>query len=1553
MTKFFCCTRIISCLLYCFCAPVLVQEISAQQTATSSSASWQVAPFLQEVFVENKGQYDYMQTGESRPVLYGIDNGLYKIAIHPDGFTWRLEVLEFVEGEFENSDEPEEEEDPDRPDGGKVNVHPYLVNITWEGANRDVQVKAENQASEYFTYGAKENEGNPIDHAAGYKKIIFKNLYPGIDAEVQFKLDNGKQGIKYSYIIHPGGDPSVIKMKYEGAELALDVSGSLRIITAAGTLIETAPLAYYALNGEHVPVSFLTNKNYVQFKCDGFDRSQTLVIDPFQIIPTTLTPDLKAFDVANDAAGNIYVFGGFSNYKLQKYDAAGNPIWTYTSVYSGINGAYGDLAVDQAGNAFLIDAFQAFSTMSLTKVDPAGAQVFNLLTPGTEHFNLVFNCNSSQLILSKYSPGQYANINTTTGAIGPATTVNPSEIRSMCVAPDGTIYGYTCLLPIGSLLACTPAFTPTGFGTIGSGYVTPELGVLYTNSVCWAGLGWAGQNGLAADNCYVYSTDGSTVHKRNKTTGAILAQVTVPGGVAETNSGIAVDECGNVYVGSQGGVYKYDFNLLQTGFYATGSPVYCVWKTTGNEVLACGNGFVASIAFNGCGPLSCNAVPAINFAVVQPGCTGNNGSATANVTGSAGPFAYAWSTGATTQTVNNLAPGVYTCTVTAACNTITGTVTINPPGSASANISAQTNITCFSGMNGSATVNPTSGTPPFTFNWSPAGGNNATANNLAAGTYTCTVTDSTGCIALVTVTITEPPAMTAVVSTVNTSCGNSTGSATINVSGGSPGYTYLWNPSGQTTQTAINLPAGVYNCTVTDTTGCQEIFQATISNANGPNVTLAAQQDVTCPGGNNGSVSINVTGGAAPYSYSWSSGGNASTESNLIAGNYTCTVTDSAGCFQGFAVTITQPSAFNISTAATPSNCNPGNNGTATINVAGGTGPYSYNWSPSGGNGNTATNLSTGTYTCVVTDNNGCTVVDSVTVTQPAGITTTSIQADVSCFGGSNGSAAITTSGGSGNYSYAWTPSVSNSANASGLVAGSYTCIVSDLNSGCTSGLTITITEPPAIALVLTSIPVSCNGGNNGTASVTASGGTGSYFFSWAPFGNPNDTITGLIAGTYTCTVTDANGCAETDSVSVAEPPKLEIYAQDTVTLCQGQTATINYTVIGGTPGYSLNWSPSGPTISPTASGIYTVFATDTNGCISLTDSIHVFINPPLTVQTISPAAICSGAVVGLTAMGSGGDGNYSYTWVSNTTPSTGPNVNASPTVTTTYTVTITDGCGSPPDTATLTVTVYPPPQPTFVLSDTSGCAPFCIDFTNTTSNANTCSWEFGDGGFDTVNCNTNYCYYIPGTYDIVLTIIDNNGCTGTFGVAALVNVYASPTAGFDYGPDEVTILNPQIEFTDQSTGATSWYWNFGDGVPTTSTAQNPVFFYADTGSYAVMQICYNAFGCSDTAMLIVNVEEDATLYIPNAFTPNGDGTNDLFYPQGVGVDEGVYEFWIFDRWGNLIFHSTTWGEGWDGKVQGGTGEIAQEDVYVWKLQYRSVTKKQTREYMGHVSLVK
>jgi gliding motility-associated-like protein len=1542
------------------------------QTQTEKSTApvnWQVTPFRQEAFIENKGQYEGLNNLPGSAILFGLDNW-YKLYFTPKGMTWRFENVQPMTREEEEEYEREHpgqeaalrapgESDGEAEEHERVVNHPVFIHLEWIGANPGVEIITIDPVSEYFTFADPIDPHRSIDFATAYKKIIYKNLYPGIDVEYVFKNENGSEGIKYSIIVHPGADPSVVKMRYTGADVYTTADGILHFRTEklGEAFSELAPQTFYTGSGGNIGSAFSVNDNVVSFGLENYDASRGIIIDPWQVVTTTLTTDPKAFDITRDAAGNSYVAGGLANYKLQKYSPTGAALWTYTSPYAA-TGTFGDIATDPAGNTYFIDAFESLGSTGIVKISTAGAQLYYLQSFIHEQFHIVYNPCNQQLFMHRFDLNanqiaQLANVNPATGAqTGMVNTTN-SEYRSLCAAPNGNIYGLTCQL-INTALMCnvvarTNTFAANAFGSVSSGYVMPESGVSYSNGQTVNGPGWAGQNGICADNCFIYTFNGLTVNKRNKTTGAVVATVNVPGGLVENNSGIAVDSCGNVYVGSQVGVYKYDFNLVQTGFSATNNPVYCITTSTGGEVLACGRTFAASIAFTACNPLSCSSNPTLSFNTVNPGCTSNNGSATVNVIGASGPYTYAWSNGQNTQTATNLAPGTYTCTVTAACNTITGTVTISPPLPSTANISNQSNVTCPGGNNGSATVMPGGGQPPYTYAWTPTGGNAATANNLAAGTYTCLVTDANGCTATATVTITSPPAITASVTTVNTTCGNNTGSATVAASGGTPGYTYMWNPTGQTTATASNLGSGVYNCTVTDALGCTQIFQATITNSNGPVVTLAAQQDVSCPGGTNGSATLNVNGGSAPYTYVWSSGGNGATESNLAAGSYTCTVTDSANCVQGFPVTITEPPAYVITSSSTPTNCNPGNTGTATVNVSGANGGYSYNWSPSGGNSSTATGLTAGTYTCYIIDSNFCPDSAMVTITSPSNIAATTTQSDVTCNGGTNGSATANPSGGSSPYTYNWTSGGTNPTETN-LAAGTYNCTVTDA-SGCAYVATVTITEPPAMTMNMTHTDVSCNGANDGTAAANATGGNGGNNYTWLPNGANSDSISGLAAGTYTCTVTDMYGCAAIDSVTVTEPTKVEINVVDSVLICQGQSTTINATVYGGNPGYSVTWSPSGPTVSPATTTTYTVSATDTNGCASVLYPVTVVVSPALAVLASGSTTICDGASVPLSATGSGGDGNYTYSWASNTTPASGQNVSANPNTTTTYTVVITDGCGSAPDSSTVTVNVNPNPTPTFVLSDTAGCAPFCITFVNNTPNSTSCAWLFGDGGYDTTSCTPSYCYANPGIYDVQLVVTDTNGCVGSTGVNSLVSVYASPSAGFAYDPLDATMINPQITFADQSQGGNQWLWYFGTGD--TSTFQNPTYVYADTGMFNVMQVVYNGDGCTDTAYINVSIEEDAALYIPNAFTPDGDGMNDLFLPVGIGVEGEEYEFWIFDRWGNLIFHSTTWGEGWDGKVQGGTGEIAQQDVYVWKLQYRSVTKKQLREYMGHVSLVK
>jgi gliding motility-associated-like protein len=1542
-------------LLLIFCAPSFAQQ----------HLQWITTPFRQEVFIENKGQYDGMNE-LADPVLFGIDNG-FKVYFTSRGLTWRFEHLvpmtpaekkEFkrTRGYSENEAEDEGEEE----DQKLVTNHPVLIHMEWIGANANVQVIAQDVVPEYFCYADPDQPQIAYDHIPGYKKIIYKNLYPHIDVEYIYVRSGGKEGIKYSVIVHPGGDPSLVKMKYTGATPVRDLAGNIYLQNGIlDDLTEEAPSTFYAASQAIINSSFVVEGNVISFKLDSWSKQETIVIDPFNVVPSSLALDQKAFDVTRDAAGNVYVAGGINNYKLAKYNSAGTLIWTYSSPY-GPTSTYGDHATDPAGNSYFINSFETLvaNPTAIVKIDPAGTQLYFVPFFNKEQFHIVYNSCNQQLFMHRYIAsgnqiGQLVNVDPATGMQSGAVNTINSEYRSLCAAPNGTIFGLTCNLintNIGAdLVSRTSTFAPTGFGVIPSGCAFPENGVYYSNGITLVPgpPGWAGQNGITADNCFVYTFDGLTINKRNATTGVIVSTAIIQGGVPEFNSGIAVDSCGNIYAGSQAGVYKFDFNLAQTGFVATNFPVYCVAIGINGEVLACGNQFVAAIAFGTCSPVSC-LLPTLSFATVNPGCASNNGVATVMVNGSAGPYTYSWSNGGNTATISNLAPGVYTCTVTAACYTIIDTVTLTAPSTVAASVTSITNASCAGDNDGSITVNVSAANGPCTYAWSPAAGNASTANNLFAGTYSCTITDSAGCMSTLTATITEPPAITATSSMTPTTCGNNTGSATITPGGGNAPFSFLWNPSGQTTQTANNLGAGVYTCTITDANGCTQNFQATVTNANGPSLSVLSQQDVSCNGGNDGNATVAASGGAPPYSFAWSpSGGNSASANSLAAGNYVCTITDSAGCTQSIAISLSEPPAFILNFSATPASCG-NNNGSASVNVSGASPPYSYQWS-SGGNAATENNLAAGTYSCVITDNAGCQADSSVTVVQSSGLVASSMHSNVSCYGGSNGSATALINSGSGPFTYNWLPAGGTNATATNLSAGTYTCTATDPN-GCVDTAVAVITEPPALSLALFKNDVVCNGGNSGMAWASVNGGTGAYTFSWLPLSSSNDSIFNCTAGTYTCIITDANGCSEIDSIAITEPQKLEVFAPDSLVLCQGQSITIPANASGGTPAYSLVWNPNGPTVSPASTTIYSVYATDANGCVSLTDSILVIVNPALSINSVNPPPVCAGSTVTLVANAAGGDGNYQYAWSAGTIPASGNTVSATPAASSSYTVIVTDGCGSPADTAILSVVINPLPQPVFTTDQLNGCAPICITYSDATNNSSSCYWQFGDGGFDSSGCVITYCYNQPGTFYPLLTVTDNNGCTGTSTAAYVIDVYPSPSAGFNYSPQDASILDPQISFGDQSQGATQWQWNFGDGVPATSVLQNPVFTFSDTGTFTVQQIVFNAYGCSDTAYADVFIETDATLYIPNAFTPNGDGMNETFYPVGIGADETNYELLIFDRWGNLLFESTTWNEGWDGMYE---GKLCQEDVYVWRLTYRSSVQKQVRVYTGHVSLIR
>jgi len=427
-----------------------------------------------------------------------------------------------------------------------------------------------------------------------------------------------------------------------------------------------------------------------------------------------------------------------------------------------------------------------------------------------------------------------------------------------------------------------------------------------------------------------------------------------------------------------------------------------------------------------------------------------------------------------------------------------------------------------------------------TYAWSPSSslssstGSVVTATSPATTTYTVVTTDNNGCTnsATATISVILPPTVT-VSNSVNVTCnGGSNGAITASVSSGSGPFTYTWSDgtvsSGNSTSNTLgSLTAGTYSVTITSGNGCT----ASITNITviQPSVLLPnlVINNVSCNGGSNGSILSSPTGGTSGYTYVWSNGAISSSISGLNTNLYALTVTDSRGCTVVSQTTLTQPTVLSTSgSSASSVSCNGGSNGTATVSASGGTPPYN-------GTG-TRTGLTAGTYNFIVTDSHGCTATTSaVTITQPSAIAaSSSVVSNVSCPGGSNGSASVSASGGTAPYS--------GTGTFSGLTAGSYTYIVTD-NNGCTGSTTVVINQPPAINISLGSNTPVCVGSPINLSS-SATGGTGAFRYAWT---GPNSysatgannsiaSATTLNTGSYLLTVTDANGCSATATTTVS-----------------------------------------------------------------------------------------------------------------------------------------------------------------------------------------------------------------------------------------------------------------------------------------------------------------------------------------------------------------------------------------------------------------------------------
>ncbi|REC52034.1 hypothetical protein DRF62_16305, partial [Chryseobacterium piscium] len=359
--------------------------------------------------------------------------------------------------------------------------------------------------------------------------------------------------------------------------------------------------------------------------------------------------------------------------------------------------------------------------------------------------------------------------------------------------------------------------------------------------------------------------------------------------------------------------------------------------------------------------------------------------------------------------------------------------------------------------------------------------------------------------------------------------------------------------------------------------------------------------NIACNGGSTGAINLTPTGGSAPYTFNWGGGITTEDRTGLSAGTYTVTITDANGCTGTVTATVTQPTAMSATVSQTNVSCNSGSNGTAGIVVTGGTAPYTYSWSPSGGTAATASGLVAGAYTVTVTDANACIITRTVTITQPTAISGTTVVTNIACNGGLTGAINLTPTGGSAPYTFNWGGGITTE-DRTGLAAGTYTVTITDAN-GCTGTVTATVTQPTAMSATVSQTNVSCNSGSNGTAGIVVTGGTAPYTYAWSPSGGTAATASGLVAGAYTVTVTDANACTITRTVTITQPTAISGTTVVTNIACNGgSTGAINLTPTGGSAPYTFNWGGGITTEDRTglAAGTYTVTITDANGCTGI-----------------------------------------------------------------------------------------------------------------------------------------------------------------------------------------------------------------------------------------------------------------------------------------------------------------------------------------------------------------
>lgn len=1304
-------------------------------------------------------------------------------------------------------------------------------------------------------------------------------------------------------------------------------SGTISVTVTNGGV---PPYSYIWTGGSTVANPTLPPGTYVVTVSDsgGCVTTASATVIGGSSYPVTLTPSNPACSGATTGTITATTTGG-------------NPPYTYT---------WSDPTIGNTPNATgltagtyivtLTDASSCTGTASVTLTTP------NALTPTTTITNVLCFGESTGI----------AGV-TLTGGTQPYTYVwsNSATTATINSVPAGT-YTVTVSDAAGcsvtaSAIVGQPAtgMTASALGsnvlcngsTDGSITLNVNLGVPPYTFV-WTNGGGTNQNptGLGAGTYNVVITDATGC---TATASAIITEPVLLGATSTVqNIACNGNTNGGITVVPSGGIPPYTYN------WNNGLP------PTGTQVNLPANTYNLSITDNnGCIFTSTYVVtqPPVLFATAlgeTVACFGGtDGDITLTAGGGSPPLTYLWSNGAVTPNLTGLSNGTYSVVVTDANGcTATASAQIIAPGAPLIASATGSTLICNGTSNGTTSVTATGGTPPYTYQWNNGAGNSPNPTGLPANTYIVVITDANGCITTQTAVVSQPPPVVVSASGTSVSCQSSTdGTATVVVVGGVLPYTYVWSGGGGNGPTATGLSPNTYTVLVSDANGCTGTASVVISAPTAISAT-ANGQTLACFGDVNGTIDLTVNGGTPPYVFNWSNNSNAEDPTGLSSGTYTVIITDANGCtFQTSASIIDPPPILASIVNPTDASCFNSNDGTATVNPAGGTPPYYFIWDNSQTSPTTSF-LTPGIHSVTVTDSQGCSTVASVQINAPSALVISITGNDLTCNQSGDGDATVAvTSNSTPPYTYQWSNG-GFSPSVNGLNAGLHTVTVTDAN-GCQQVTSIVIGEPSIVQVTVTPQSISCSGLADGGATVTANGGSGGYTYQWSN-NTSGPTIGGLTTGTYSVTATDSNGCTGVATFFVDTAPPLDVDAiSSTPVACfGGNDGTVTVVVTQGVPPYTYQWSggQTTQTVIGLGAGSYTVVVTDANGCTSLPETVNVTQpNTPVSsvIGNINEPS-CEGLFDGnATITVQGGVPGYTIVWSNGDTGNTVNNINAG-----TYQATITDANGC------VILDQFTVGEPAPVSASATSTSTSCNGFENgsltiTNAQGGTAPYFYSINGVD-YQPGATFIGLNAGDYGIYVE--DVNGCpyadSITVAEPVVLDMYLPEDQTIQYG-DSIQI-SPYISVPP---GGLTITWTPTQGL----SCESCPFPIAkpDFQTTYIMTIS-DPNGCEIKDDITIFVTKERNIFIPTGFSPNEDGNNDVFMVHGGDDIVRVRYMKVFDRWGEMIFEAKDFPVndptyGWDGRYR---SQLMNSGVFAYVLEVEYLDGEVFR-HQGDVTLLR